>query len=125
MSTYKETASVVSQETLADGICSMWIQTGSIAKEARPGQFISVYCKDGSRMLPRPISICEIKEDQLRIVYRVVGKGTEEFASKGKNMPFEGWTLTGRVKYTICDGKVVFTMKDPDSSHVAEHACMQ
>ncbi|MDO5409695.1 MAG: dihydroorotate dehydrogenase electron transfer subunit [Lachnospiraceae bacterium] len=81
MSTYKETAKVISQETLADGICSMWIQTDRIAAEAKPGQFISVYCKDGSRMLPRPISICEIKENTLRIVYRVVGKGTAEFAS--------------------------------------------
>lgn len=31
-----------------------------------------------------------------------------EFASKGKNTPFAGRELTGRVKYTICDGKVVF-----------------
>lgn len=33
---------------------------------------------------------------------------SSEFLSKGKSMPFEGWTLTGRVKYTICDGKIVF-----------------
>ena len=32
----------------------------------------------------------------------------EEFASTGKNTPFTGVKLTGRVKYTICDGKVVF-----------------
>lgn len=32
----------------------------------------------------------------------------DEFASKGKNTPFTGRRLTGRVKYTICDGKVVF-----------------
>lgn len=31
-----------------------------------------------------------------------------EFASKGKNTPFTGRELTGRVKYTICDGKIVF-----------------
>ena len=80
MSTYKETAKVVSQETLADGICSMWIATAQVAQAAKPGQFISIYCKDGSRMLPRPISICEIAEDKLRIVYRIAGKGTAEFA---------------------------------------------
>lgn len=31
-----------------------------------------------------------------------------EFASKGKNTPFNGKEVTGRVKYTICNGKVVY-----------------
>ena len=30
------------------------------------------------------------------------------FASKGRNTPFHGRTVTGRVKCTICDGEVVF-----------------
>ena len=64
----------------------MWLQTQQIAGAARPGQFISVYSKDGSRLLPRPISICEAnaQNGQLRIVYRVVGKGTEEFSGCGQ-----------------------------------------
>lgn len=56
MAQKKETAVVYSQEELAPGIFSMWIVT-DIADEARPGQFISVYSQDGSRLLPRPISI--------------------------------------------------------------------
>lgn len=32
----------------------------------------------------------------------------EGFASKSKNSPFIGWTLTGQVEATICDGKVVY-----------------
>lgn len=53
-----------------------------MAAIAVPGQFISLYCQDGSRLLPRPISICEIDREmgRLRIVYRVAGKGTEEFS---------------------------------------------
>ena len=52
---------------------------------AGPGQFISVYTKDGGKLLPRPISICEIRQrsrDSLRIVYRVTGEGTgtEQFS---------------------------------------------
>lgn len=76
------TASVVSQEQLGEGIFSMWLQAGNIAKEAKPGQFISVYSKDYARVLPRPISICEVDaaEGKLRIVYRVVGAGTDEFS---------------------------------------------
>ena len=68
----RETVTVVSQEQLADGIFSMWIQTEA-AKTARPGQFISMYTNDGSKLLPRPISICEIDTEtsKLRVVYRV------------------------------------------------------
>ena len=72
----KETAKILSQNKIADGIYSMWIET-SAAKEAKPGQFIDVYVNDDSKLLPRPISICEVKDDSLRIVYRVVGGGTK------------------------------------------------
>ena len=75
-------ARVVSQEALASDVYSLWIEAEPIVKEAKPGQFISVYTKDPGRLLPRPISICEIDRDagRLRIVYRVVGAGTREFA---------------------------------------------
>ncbi len=78
----KLTASVVSQAALTDDVYSMWIQAEEIAKLAKPGQFISVYTKDASKVLPRPISLCEVDREQgrLRIVYRVVGAGTEEFS---------------------------------------------
>ena len=82
MAKMKETAAVYSQEPLAPGIYSMWITTKA-AETAVPGQFISVYTKDSSRLLPRPISICEVdkEEGRLRIVYRVAGKGTDEFST--------------------------------------------
>lgn len=31
-----------------------------------------------------------------------------EFASKGKNTPFHGWKVRGKVKMTICDGEIVY-----------------
>lgn len=78
----KEIATVVSQEQIASDVYSMWLQTEQIAAKAKPGQFISLYCADKSRLLPRPISLCEIDAEngRLRIVYRTVGKGTEEFS---------------------------------------------
>lgn len=33
----------------------------------------------------------------------------EQFASKSKNTPFIGWELTGKVKCTICNGKIVYS----------------
>lgn len=83
MAKQKENAVVASQEQLADGIYSMWIQTQA-ADTAKPGQFISMYTTDGSKLLPRPISICEIDRTRgmLRVVYRVTGEntGTEQFS---------------------------------------------
>ena len=32
----------------------------------------------------------------------------ETFASKSTNSPFVGWELYGKVKYTICNGKIVY-----------------
>ena len=79
----KEQAEVISQEQAAAGIFSMWIRTEA-ASQAKPGQFISMYTNDGTKLLPRPISICEIDRDngRLRVVYRVTGTntGTEQFS---------------------------------------------
>ena len=82
MAKLKMKSTVIEQKMIADGICSMWLDAKEIAVQAKPGQFISVYSNDKSRVLPRPISICEIDREKgtLRIVYRVVGKGTEEFS---------------------------------------------
>lgn len=87
----KEKTTVVSQERLADQIYSMWIKTESISSGAKPGQFISVYSKDGSRLLPRPISICETDKEggKIRIVYRVAGAGTEEFSAYTAGDPID------------------------------------
>ena len=72
---FKETARVISQESLGGQIYSMWIQTEQIAAAAKPGQFVSVYGKNEAKLLPRPISLCEIDREngRLRIVYRVTG----------------------------------------------------
>lgn len=88
---YREAAQVTEQRELAPGIYSLWLKTDKIAAEAVPGQFLSVYSQDGSRMLPRPISICEIRPEEglLRLVYRVAGAGTKEFAGYGKGAALE------------------------------------
>ena len=80
---FEETAIITSQEKIGEGIYSMWLRTEKVADYARAGQFVSVYCNDGSRLLPRPISICEIDKEShaLRLVYRVAGKGTDEFSA--------------------------------------------
>ena len=78
----KELAKVISQECIGTGVYSMWIETKA-ADTAVAGQFISVYCNDKTKLLPRPISICQVDKanGSLRIVYRVVGGGTTEMSA--------------------------------------------
>ena len=114
MARKKENAVVLSQERIAEDIYSMWIKTDA-ASEAKPGQFISMYTNDGAKLLPRPISICEIdkSEGSLRVVYRVTGKntGTEEFSrmKAGDIIPVIG-PLGNGFPYEKAEGKRVFLM---------------
>ncbi len=115
MAKQKENAVVHSQEQLADGIYSMWINTEA-AKDAKPGQFISMYTTDGKQScFPRPISICEIDKEngRLRVVYRVTGPktGTEEFSKlkAGDIIPVIG-PLGNGFPYEKAEGKKVFLM---------------
>ena len=110
----KEQAKVLSQEMLADGIYSLWIETEA-ALTARPGQFGSVYTTDASKLLPRPISICEIDKEakRLRLVYRVTGEktGTKQFSElkAGDFVPVIG-PLGNGFPYEKAEGKKVFLM---------------
>ena len=77
----KQNATVISQREIAPAIYDMWIET-TLAEQAKPGQFLCIYPKDRSTLLPRPISICEVNAQKtaLRIVYRIAGVGTREFS---------------------------------------------
>lgn len=108
----KENALILSQERIAQDIFSMWMKVDA-AREARPGQFISMYTKDGSKLLPRPISICEIDKEngRLRVVYRVTGAGTgtEQFSQmkEGDMIPVIG-PLGNGFPTEKAEGKRVF-----------------
>ena len=108
----KVIARVFRQDEIAAGIYDMWIET-DLAKDAKPGQFISVYPKNQATLLPRPISICEVNEEKtmLRIVYRVAGSGTTEFSKDhtGENITILG-TLGNGFPLEKADGKRVFLM---------------
>lgn len=75
---------IIEKNEIAEGIIDLWIAIPEIAHKAIPGQFVAYYCEDNARLLPRPISICDVSDDgrNLRLVFRVVGEGTKELASK-------------------------------------------
>lgn len=112
MARKKEDAVILSQERIAQDIYSMWIRTEA-AQTAVPGQFLSMYTNDGSKLLPRPISICEINrtDGSLRVVYRVTGRhtGTELFSrmQEGDTIPVIG-PLGNGFPYEKAQGKRAF-----------------
>ena len=59
----KITATVLSQKEIAPRIFDMWIAT-DLAEQAKAGQFIGVYPKDRSTLLPRPISKMCIRDSR-------------------------------------------------------------
>lgn len=84
MSKIKIKATVISQKMIAADIYDLKISAKEIVEQAVPGQFVDLYSANGSKLLPRPISLCGIDkvEGTLRLVYRVTGAntGTEEFS---------------------------------------------
>ena len=68
---------IVSNKKIANQVFEMVLQgeTGYITK---PGQFINIEI-DGF-YLRRPISVCEIKENEIKIIYKVMGNGTEKLS---------------------------------------------
>lgn len=113
MAKLKMTSRIISQEMISPDIYSMWLSAKEIAEQAAPGQFISLYCEDSGRILPRPISICEIDKEKgaLRIVYRIAGAGTTEFSKKqpGETMDILG-PLGNGFPMEETRGKRVFLM---------------
>lgn len=108
----KQNATVLSQKESAPSIYDMWIET-SLAQEAKPGQFLCIYPKNQSTLLPRPISICEVNEEKtaLRIVYRIAGQGTAEFSGykAGESIAILG-TLGNGFPVSEAAGRKVFLM---------------
>ena len=79
MNTYYK-AAIRNQKELMPGIWKMELEAPEIAHSARPGQFIQMYPPDERNLLARPISLAAIHGESVEVVYRVVGKGTEQFS---------------------------------------------
>lgn len=113
MAKVKMTSTILQQDCIGTDIYSLWLDAPEIASQAKPGQFISVYSNDSGRVLPRPISICEIDREKgaLRIVYRIAGKGTAEFSSMkaGETLDILG-PLGNGFPMDVIKGKRVFMM---------------
>ena len=69
--------SVISNINIAKDVYKM-ILKGDTSEITRPGQFINI-ALEGS-YLRRPISVCDYDSEAVTIIYKVVGKGTEQMS---------------------------------------------
>ena len=68
---------IVENKTLSEGIYRMRL-AGDVSAVTAPGQFINIKLK--GFFLRRPISICDLGEDELTIIYKIMGRGTYELS---------------------------------------------
>ncbi len=69
--------SIIQNEKLTDSVYKMTLK-GDVSDITKPGQFINV--KLDGLFLRRPISVNDVTQDTLTIIYKVVGKGTEQLS---------------------------------------------
>ncbi len=72
----QENCSIQQIAPMGAGLFSILIQAPQIAAQAQPGQFVHISCGEGN-LLRRPISICEVEGETLRVVFQVKGEGTQ------------------------------------------------
>ncbi|MBQ5390546.1 MAG: dihydroorotate dehydrogenase electron transfer subunit, partial [Clostridia bacterium] len=66
---------VIENTRLTDSVMRMQLR-GDTSDVTRPGQFINI--KLDGLYLRRPISVCDMVDDVITIIYKVVGKGTKQ-----------------------------------------------
>lgn len=68
---------IIENTPITDSVYQMVLQ-GDTSAVTAPGQFVNILL-DGL-YLRRPISVCDLQGDKLTIIYKVVGKGTEQMS---------------------------------------------
>lgn len=78
------------QRKLTSNVYEMYL-VGDTSEITCPGQFVNI--KLDGLFLRRPISVCDVQGDTLKIIYKVVGEGTEYMAKLGNGAELD--ILTG------------------------------
>jgi len=66
---------------LTDAVYSVTVSGKKLAEETSPGQFLHIKCGH-SRILRRPISVCNVEGDKITFVFEVKGEGTKWLAKR-------------------------------------------
>ena len=68
---------ILENKPLTENVFKMVLR-GDTSAITAPGQFVNIQLS--GHFLRRPISVCDLEGDRLTIVYKVVGKGTEQMS---------------------------------------------
>lgn len=107
-------AEIVTQRKVATGCYRLEIYIPEIARQAQPGQFIMIKTSmTHDPLLRRPFSICTVDRDLglVKVLYRVVGRGTALMAGKklGRRLNVfgplgRGFTVPPNGRFTVVAG---------------------
>lgn len=110
-------AKIISHKRLSGNYWFLEFESGLIAKNASPGQFVNIKVSDTFEpLLRRPISIHGVEASKVKLVYEVLGKGTRALACKktgelldiigplGKGFSYKQSTKAGPIKNILIAG---------------------
>ena len=76
---------IVAKEFITKDVVKLTFESKNIAQLALPGQFVNISTSDDTMLLKRPISICEIKGNNIIVCFKIIGKGTKKISEKKVN----------------------------------------
>lgn len=83
MATTQIKAKIISNKRLKGNHWYLEFESGVVAKNASPGQFVNIKVSDGFEpLLRRPVSIHRVKSSKIGIVYEVIGTGTKILSTR-------------------------------------------
>jgi len=88
-------------EKLTNDVYAM-VLTGDTGAITCPGQFVNIELE--GLYLRRPISVCNLEGDRLTLVYKVIGKGTEQMSRMAKGESLDLLTGLGNGYNTAYSG---------------------
>ncbi|MDF7665096.1 dihydroorotate dehydrogenase electron transfer subunit [Bifidobacterium sp. ESL0745] len=76
----RRTDEVVSTSVLSEGVYELVIRDPYVARTVKPAQFVNLYPVDATMALPRPFGVAGVEDDDVTLIYQIVGAGTREFS---------------------------------------------
>ena len=96
---------ILKNKALTKDVYKMVLE-GDTSAITAPGQFVNIQLS--GKFLRRPISVCDWNETELTIIYKVVGKGTEQMSAMNPGEKLDILTGLGNgYDLTLCGDKPV------------------